>query len=215
MLTSPDEGSAGNRCRACPGEGSTGSRQQATHRGWRPARPRALVRAPGAQKRPVWPVESVCWCLAQEFGAGREFADIYPCFWFSAAEKWKKNRVLKGVLAISSLGFKGAPLGYSLVFVTSFFHLVITYHWISWSREEIGKRVEIRNCLISCNSCKSHCNQVWGSFDSGTEISLPQIRFINTELGKQFLLCSLLLSIVLALFDIIIAWISIVAVWLL
>ncbi|KAK2432105.1 hypothetical protein QL285_030245 [Trifolium repens] len=80
MLTSPGEGSAGNRCRACPGEGSTGSRQQATRRGWRPARPRALVRAPGAQERPVWPVESVCWRQAQGVGARREFADIYPYF---------------------------------------------------------------------------------------------------------------------------------------
>ncbi|KAK2440026.1 hypothetical protein QL285_011487 [Trifolium repens] len=100
MLTSPGEGSAGNRCRACPGEGSTGSRQQVTCRGWRQARPRALVRAPGAQERPVWPVGSVCLApgaaTSPGEGARRSPDPIYAVFCFLQQEREKKCRVLKG-----------------------------------------------------------------------------------------------------------------------
>ncbi|KAK2431160.1 hypothetical protein QL285_029426 [Trifolium repens] len=95
----PGEGSAGNRCRACPGEGSTGSRQQATRRGWRQARPRALVRAPGAQERPVWPVGSVCLApgaaTSPGEGARRSPDPIYAVFCF-LLQREEKCRVLKG-----------------------------------------------------------------------------------------------------------------------
>jgi hypothetical protein len=95
-LMCPGEGSAGNRCRASPGEGSTGSRQQATRRGWRPARPRALVRAPGAQERPVWPVEPVG--MAPGAGGWRwaRIRSYIPLFQFLQHEREEKCRVLKG-----------------------------------------------------------------------------------------------------------------------
>jgi hypothetical protein len=76
-------------------------------------------------------------------GARRQREYIYPSVLISAAATVKGIGFLKGFEAISCLEFKGSSLRYSLVFVTHFFHLVITYHWISWSREEIGKRVEI------------------------------------------------------------------------
>jgi hypothetical protein len=54
--------------------------------------------------------------------------------------------------------------------------------------KRFGKRVEIRETLISCNSCKSHCNQVWGRWLIVERRALsPRCRFINTELGKQYL----------------------------
>ncbi|KAK2421495.1 hypothetical protein QL285_032118 [Trifolium repens] len=95
-LMCPSEGSAGNRCRECPGEGSAGCMLQATGGGWRQARPRALVRAPGAQERPVWAVDSIE--LAPGAGVwrwGRKRRYI-PLFLFFAAEREEKCRVLKG-----------------------------------------------------------------------------------------------------------------------
>ncbi|KAK2443819.1 hypothetical protein QL285_014892 [Trifolium repens] len=95
----PGEGSAGNRCRACPGEGSTGSRQQATRRGWHQARPRALVRVPGAQERPVWAVDSVESAPGAGVWRWARKRRYIPLFQFSAAERERereKCRVLKG-----------------------------------------------------------------------------------------------------------------------
>ncbi|KAK2443821.1 hypothetical protein QL285_014894 [Trifolium repens] len=89
MLMCPGEGSAGNRSRACPGEGSTDSRQQATRRGWRQARPRALVRAPGAQERPVWAVDSVESASGAGVWRWARKRRYIPLFQFSAAEREK------------------------------------------------------------------------------------------------------------------------------
>ena len=74
--------------------------QQATRREWRQARPRALVRAPGAQERPVWPVGSVCLApgaaTSPGEGARRSPDPIYAVFCFFSRVREKEARVLRG-----------------------------------------------------------------------------------------------------------------------
>ncbi|KAK2443250.1 hypothetical protein QL285_014371 [Trifolium repens] len=190
MLTSPGEGSAGNRCRACPGEGSTGSRQQATRRGWRQARPRALVRASGAQERPVWPVGSVCLArpraLVRAPGAAPTLYMLFSVF--LQQERVKEARVLKGVFPISSLGLRGSSLRLFLVFGTPFFHLVITYQLKSLGHgKRFGKMVEFRKTL----NFSTLVNLIVIKYEEALIVERrslsPRCRFINTELGKQYL----------------------------
>jgi hypothetical protein len=68
--------------------------------GGRQARPRALVRAPGAQERPVWPVGSVCLApgaaTSPGEGARRSPDPIYAVFCFFSSVREKEARVLRG-----------------------------------------------------------------------------------------------------------------------
>jgi hypothetical protein len=86
--------------------------------GWRAAPRRGSFGLWNLSKRRPAPV---LWRTARTWGY------IYPVFSVSAAKE-KKGVSFKGFVPISSLGLRGLSLRLFLVFGTSFFHLVITYH---------------------------------------------------------------------------------------